>query len=101
MTRSRRKTMTTAEVRELLVTNPRARLIDVRDPGEFAAAHIPGSYNVPLNLLQEHGTESRAEHGDPVVLVCRSGMRAGQAHSVLDGAGLNDVSVLDGGLRGW
>ena len=32
-------------------------LLDVRTPAEFAAAHIPGSYNVPLDQLTEHRAE--------------------------------------------
>ena len=33
------------------------RILDVRTPAEFETAHIPGSYNVPLDLLREHRTE--------------------------------------------
>lgn len=41
----------TTQVRHLLDTNPRTWLIDVRTPGEFDATYIPGSSNVPLDLL--------------------------------------------------
>nr|WP_242688340.1 rhodanese-like domain-containing protein [Actinopolyspora sp. BKK1] len=94
-------TMETPQVRNLLETNPRTRLIDVRTPGEFAAAHIPGSSNVPLDLLREHRSELTASHEDPVVLVCASGARAEQARSVLETAGLDQLSVLSGGVTGW
>lgn len=94
-------TVETPQVRDLLETNPRTRLIDVRTPGEFAAAHIPGSYNVPLDLLREHHTELTAAHDDPIVLVCASGARAEQARTVLKTAGLDQLSVLSGGVTGW
>ncbi|MDA8368671.1 MAG: rhodanese-like domain-containing protein [Nocardiopsaceae bacterium] len=90
-----------AQVRELQEANPRTRVIDVRTPGEFAAAHIPGSYNVPLDLLREHQRELSAEHGDPVVLVCRSGMRADQAQQLMATSGLDQVHVLQGGISSW
>lgn len=93
--------MDTPQVRSLLENNPRTRLIDVRTPGEFAAAHIPGSYNVPLDLLREHRTELTADQEDPIVLVCGSGARADQARSVLEEAGLDQLSVLSGGITGW
>lgn len=93
--------LTVSEVRDMIVANPRTRLIDVRSPGEFAALHIPGSYNVPLELLREHDAELHAEHDDPIVLVCRSGMRADQARDLLAGAGLANLGVLDTGLTGW
>lgn len=93
--------MDVAEVRELREANPQARLIDVRSPGEFASAHIPGSYNVPLDLLREHQRELSAKHDDPVVLVCRSGARADQAQRLVEGAGLERVYVLRGGIAAW
>ncbi|MGW4792470.1 rhodanese-like domain-containing protein [Nonomuraea sp. NPDC004297] len=95
------KTLTTAQVRQLLHDDAGVRLIDVRTPGEFAAGHIPGSANVPLDLLREHSTGLRAGHDDHVVLVCRSGVRARDAHRFAAAAGLSSVSVLDGGLNAW
>ncbi|MBK0868770.1 rhodanese-like domain-containing protein [Saccharopolyspora sp. HNM0986] len=95
------KIVDTAQVREFREADPQVRLIDVRMPGEFASAHIPGSDNVPLNLLREHRDELTAQHGDPVVLVCASGARAEQARTLLETAGLDRLSVLRGGITGW
>ena len=95
------KLVDTAEVREVRETDPQIRLIDVRTPGEFVSSHIPGSYNVPLDLLREHRAELTAQHGDPVVLVCASGARAEQARALLETAGLDRISVLRGGITGW
>ncbi len=93
--------LTPEEVRELQERNPRVRIIDVRTPGEFAGMHIPGSYNVPLDLLREHQRELTANHDDPVVLVSRSGMRADQASKLMAESGLRQVSVLQGGISEW
>ena len=73
----------------------------MRTPGEFETAHIPGSYNVPLDLLREHRDELRAHLDEQVVLVCRSGQRAGQAEQALAAAGLPNLRVLDGGMTAW
>ncbi|GAA3760088.1 rhodanese-like domain-containing protein [Salinactinospora qingdaonensis] len=89
------------QVSRLRETHPNMRLIDVRSPGEFAGVHIPGSYNVPLDLLREHRNELRAAHEDPVVLVCASGARADQAQRLVTAAGLEQVHVLRGGLAAW
>jgi rhodanese-related sulfurtransferase len=77
------------------------KIIDVRSPAEFESAHIPGSYNVPLDLLPEHRAELRDTLRSPAVLVCRSGVRARQAEQVLREAGLSQVHVLDGGISAW
>lgn len=101
MSRTLSMTLETAQVRELVNTNPRTRLIDVRTPGEYVAAHIPGSYNVPLDMLREHRAEFTVEHDDPIVLLCASGARADQARVALETTGLNQLSVLKGGVSGW
>ncbi len=89
-----------ADLVRLRTIQPDVRVIDVRTPGEFAAGHIPGSYNVPLPDLAEHRTEIRSA-SSPVVLVCQSGRRAEQAESKLADVGLTSVHVLDGGLVAW
>jgi rhodanese-related sulfurtransferase len=88
-------------LRHLLATGHAPRLIDVRTPAEFETAHIPGSYNVPLDLLREHRDELRDHLDERVVLVCRSGQRAGQAEQALAGAGLPNLRVLTGGIAAW
>jgi rhodanese-related sulfurtransferase len=89
------------ELAELCVSDPTIRLLDVRTPGEFAAQHIAGAYNVPLDTLAEHAAEIRASVADPVVLVCRSGQRARKAEDALKSAGMMNLHVLDGGVAGW
>lgn len=88
-------------LRELLATGRGPRLLDVRTPAEFDTAHIPGSYNVPLDLLREHRAELRAHLDEQVVLVCRSGARATQAGHSLAEVGLPNVKVLTGGMLAW
>ncbi|MBW6435849.1 rhodanese-like domain-containing protein [Actinoplanes hulinensis] len=85
----------------LITTGHAPRLIDVRTPAEFETAHIPGSYNVPLDLLREHRDELRDHLDERVVLVCRSGQRAAQAEQALAGAGLPNLRVLTGGIAAW
>lgn len=93
-------TIDTATLRQLLAEDPALRILDVRSGGEFASVHIEGSYNVPLDTLAEHASDLAAvEH--PVVLVCKSGARADQAHAKLTSAGKRHLHLLDGGLDGW
>lgn len=89
------------ELNELRKAGNGPRLIDVRTPGEFETAHIPGAYNVPLDLLQEHRDEIAQHLDENVVLICRSGQRASTAGETLRGAGLPNVSILDGGMAVW
>jgi rhodanese-related sulfurtransferase len=77
------------------------RVLDVRTPGEFESAHIPGSYLVPLDTLREHREELTRHLDEDVVLVCRTGGRATQAEEALATAGLPNLRVLDGGISAW
>ena len=92
--------ITPAQLRALVAAVPATRMLDVRTGGEFETAHIPGSYNVPLDDLGEHGP-SIAAISDPVVLVCQSGGRASKAESTLVGLGMANLHVLDGGIAAW
>lgn len=94
-------TVDSHQLTERLAAPAPPRLLDVRTPAEFETAHIPGSYNVPLDLLREHRDEIMAHLDEEVVLVCRSGQRAGQAEETLRAAGLGNVHILDGGILDW
>ncbi|MFF3604170.1 rhodanese-like domain-containing protein [Streptomyces sp. NPDC002463] len=93
--------LTPAALHRLVQDGSAPRLLDVRTPGEFRTAHIPGSYNVPLDTLREHRAELLNHLDEDVVLVCRSGQRAGQAEKALAEAGLPNLRVLEGGIVAW
>src|SRR5688572_29769964 len=88
-------------VADLLKRSAPVTIFDVRTPAEFASAHIPGSYNVPLDLIPEHAHTMSSIAGEPVVLVCRSGARARQAELSLGSVELPGLHILDGGLSAW
>jgi rhodanese-related sulfurtransferase len=88
------------DLRRMILEDPATRILDVRTGGEFDGVHIAGSFNVPLDTLGEHARDlADVEH--PVVLVCKSGARAGQAHTALASAGKQRLHLLDGGLDAW
>lgn len=95
--------LSAAEARAWLEQDAAIRVLDVRTPGEFAAGHLPGSFNIPLTLLQEH-VQTVADHlgeGAAVVLVCRSGVRSSTAADALARIGGEGLHVLEGGVQSW
>lgn len=72
-----------------------AVIIDVRTVGEYKEGHIKGSKNIPLDTIFSK-TEEIKNLNKPVIVCCRSGMRSGQAASILKNSG---VEVMNGG--GW
>jgi rhodanese-related sulfurtransferase len=93
--------VSSADLRRRLDSDAPPQLLDVRSPAEFEAFHIPGAYNVPIDLVRERRLEIVDKLSGDVVFVCRSGQRAKQAADVLGGAGLAHGSVLDGGILSW
>ena len=85
-------TISPAELRRMLTADPDVRILDVRTGAEFQQVHIQGSTNVPLDTLEEH-TRELADTSHPIVLVCKSGARAGRAGSRLSGAGRSSRSL--------
>jgi rhodanese-related sulfurtransferase len=73
-------------------------LVDVREPAEYTAEHIPRARLEPLSRFNPR---QLAGVGKPVVLVCASGQRAQQAATRLAQAGGPEVRVLVNGIASW
>ena len=76
-------------------------LLDVRTPMEHSEMHLPGCRLVPLDSLDAAALAAEAGSDREVVIICRSGNRAGRAAEKLAAAGMNRISVLQGGLQAW
>ena len=74
-------------------------LVDVRNPREWAAKHIDGSVNVPLNHLQERHAEIPRDRR--IAVHCAGGYRSSIAASLLQQYGITNLIEMAGGLAGW
>lgn len=96
--------MTTAAA--LTVDQAHARLheltvIDVRAPGEYAAGHLPGAHNIPLDHLDTALPALRTAAGrGELLVVCASGARSADACRRLAGHGI-PAGGLTGGTNAW
>lgn len=106
-----------AEVREIMPWDLADRLrqadppllLDVREPHEFDALHIEGSFNVPRGVLEAacdwdyEDTVPELANGREleIVVVCRSGNRSVLAAHTMQRMGFTNVVSLKTGVRGW
>lgn len=74
-------------------------VIDVRDPAEWEATHIPGVLNIPLGYLADRQHEIPRDRR--VVLHCQEGWRSAIGTSVLMANGFDNVMNLKGGIQAW
>ncbi len=75
-----------------------ARLIDVREPDEYAEAHVPGAVLVPLATVPEHLDAFRGD--GPVYVICARGGRSMRAAEHVAEHGIDAVNVA-GGTLAW
>lgn len=70
-------------------------LLDVRSEQEYKEGHVPGSQNIPLQLIDR--AESVIKDKDtPLFVYCYSGARSGQAVKMLKKMGYTDVKNIGG-----
>jgi rhodanese-related sulfurtransferase len=89
---------TVQDVAERLAAGERLFLLDVREPYEYAEAHIAGSALIPLGELSRRAAELPRD--TPIIAVCRSGQRSGMATEALRRAGY-DATNMGGGMIVW
>ncbi|WP_159819175.1 rhodanese-like domain-containing protein [Cyanobium sp. Copco_Reservoir_LC18] len=78
-----------------------ATVIDVREPEEFEAGHIPGAINVRASILSQQVPKILKDRSHPVVVVCAGGNRSALAVLELQGLAYTTVASLQTGLRDW
>ncbi len=97
------------DLAELLDTGTDLLLIDVREPDEYGAGHIPGSELIPRGQLEgaaDPGNKHRRRilftaRQRPVVLYCDTGARSALATHTLLEMGFEQPRNLAGGIELW
>ena len=84
-----------------LINREKAVVIDVCDPGEFAAGHLGGAKNIPLAELETKLAGAVKNKTLPLILVCQSGARSGRAVAIAKKLGYDKAQSLGGGLASW
>jgi rhodanese-related sulfurtransferase len=91
--------VTVTQLRDRLGEDPRPFLLDVREPWEYVAGHVPGAELISLGELEQRVSE--IPHDRPVFAICHSGQRSLAAAGYLLALGYRDVTNVDGGTAAW
>ncbi len=94
------------EYRKLLENPGSALIVDVREPQEFEAGHVPGVINIPRGLISSQiwnyvGAPEKADLERPIILQCQSGRRATLAAHTLQELGFTQTTAVIMNLDDW
>ncbi len=84
-----------------LINYQNAQVLDVRDEGEYSAGHLPNSKHIPAEKMSERWHELEKFKEKPIVVIYKSGVRSGNASSVLHKNGFTQIHDLKGGIDAW
>jgi rhodanese-related sulfurtransferase len=79
--------------------NPGVYLLDVREPDEYAAGHIPGITLIPMGEVASRLAELPRDK--EIIVTCRTGNRSSQVADLLREQGFTNVHNMTGGIVAW
>jgi sulfur-carrier protein adenylyltransferase/sulfurtransferase len=92
--------ITATELNELIVNNPEAQVIDVREPHEYEIARIPRAKLIPLGQIVSRAGEIDSSRA--AILHCKGGVRSAKAIADLRANGFTGRLInLKGGITAW
>jgi rhodanese-related sulfurtransferase/rubrerythrin len=93
--------MSAAEAKQYIESHPAGdyQLVDVRQPKEYEAAHLPGAIFIPLATLPDRAHELSKD--TPTIAYCAVGGRSLAASQFLAGQGFSKVYNMAGGIKAW
>jgi len=85
----------------LMINREDAIVVDVREPNEFAAGHVPNARHIPMGQVDKRLGELDKFKDKPVIVVCQTGNRSSSTCNALTKRGFEKVYNLSGGISAW
>jgi adenylyltransferase/sulfurtransferase len=89
------------ELKQKLTGGETPVILDVRNPDEFEAGHIPGARLIPLGELPGRLGEIEELRNSELVVYCQKGGRSAKACGILHQAGFDNLQNLEGGFADY
>lgn len=97
---SQRQTVSPADVAAALQRGDEVFIVDVREPRQFHAGHLPDAIFLPADTFADR-YERELSSDDPVIVVCERGLTSEAAAKFLISQGFTDVATMEGGMQAW
>jgi rhodanese-related sulfurtransferase len=95
------KTVSAADVKAAIDKKENAIYLDVRDPGEYAAGHIPGAINVSRGTLEFNIFGKVPDQSAKIYVYCKTAGRSALATKTLNDLGYKNAVLMDAQFEDW
>ncbi len=92
--------LTAKDLAAKLKHTPELKVVDVREPWEFATAHIAGSTLIPMGEIPARAN-TELDPDEPIVVLCHAGVRSMNVTVWLREQGFEKAQSLRGGIDAW
>jgi rhodanese-related sulfurtransferase len=95
------KKVSAADVKAAIDKKEKAVLLDVRDPNEYAAGHLPGAINVSRGTLEFNIWDKVTDKDAKIYVYCKTAGRSAFATKTLNELGYKNAVLMDAHLEDW
>jgi rhodanese-related sulfurtransferase len=95
------KKVTAADVKAAIDKKENAVILDVRDPGEYVAGHLPGAINVSRGTLEFNVWDKVPDKNAKIYVYCRTAGRSALATKTLNDLGYKNAVLMDAQFEDW
>jgi rhodanese-related sulfurtransferase len=95
------KVVPAADVKAAIDNKEKAVILDVRDPGEYAAGHLPGAINVSRGTLEFNIWGKVSDQSAKIYVYCKTAGRSILATKTLNDMGYKNVVLMDAQFEDW
>ena len=95
------KVVSAADVKAAIDKKEKAVFLDVRDPNEFAAGHLPGAINVSRGTLEFNIWSKVSDQNAKIYVYCKTAGRSALATKTLNDLGYKNAVLMDAQFEDW
>lgn len=95
------KKVSAAEVKAMIDKKDKLILLDVRDPQEFAAGHLPGAINISRGTLEFVVFNKIQDQNAKIIVYCKTAARSALATKTLNDLGYKNAVLMDVSFEDW
>jgi rhodanese-related sulfurtransferase len=95
------KKVPAADVKAAIDKKEKVVILDVRDPNEFAAGHLPGAVNVSRGTLEFNIWGKVLDQNAKMYVYCKTAARSALAAKTLSDLGYKNAVLMDAAFEDW